>query len=165
MSQTTCYPQVHPPPQKKKKITKFTFPARPSPHHVEVCTHLYAIQAHKDRPHLNTYIHTQYLFTNNTPIQGYVYFSIQLQFKPIFTYFPLPMDGSARDFKFLVSARTRQFLTHRSSFSKASVSPVVGPLTWMTQRAGSLKPLQTATGNEQESINMTSVIYITMMRT
>ncbi|MPC28027.1 hypothetical protein E2C01_021220 [Portunus trituberculatus] len=64
------------------------------------------------------------------------------------------MEGSARDLKFRVSATTRQFRTQRSSLSKASTSPLVGPLTWITHRAGRLHPLQMAAVGVQWTVKV-----------
>ena len=69
LSQTTSYPQVH------SSNHEFAFLARPSPHHVEVHTHLLAMQAHTDRRRLNA-TH----FSQSTPT-----------FYPMHSVYPVPL--------------------------------------------------------------------------
>ncbi len=60
------------------------------------------------------------------------------------TYFPLLMEGNAKDFSFLSSAKAKMFFTALSRLFVASFSPHVGLHTWTTYFAGIFLAVQIA---------------------
>ena len=71
---------------------------------------------------------------------------------PIFTYFPLLIDGIATDFKFFSSANLRTFLVAVSSCCCELEDPQLGLLTWITYFAGKFFPGQIAAASNMQVI-------------